>query len=162
LVAEALGTAFLLAAIVGSGIMAERLSGGNVGLALLANTIASGAALAALILTFAPISGAHFKPAVTLSFAFIHRRWRELFGYTVAQVTGAIVGTMAANFMFGLALISLSRHDRSGGRLLFSEFVATFGLVHSDLLKAPTTTSCVCSRGLHHRWILVHRIHFVC
>jgi glycerol uptake facilitator-like aquaporin len=129
LVAEALGTAFLLAAIVGSGIMAERLSGGNVGLALLANSIASGAALAALILTFAPISGAHFNPAVTLSIALVHRRWRELFGYTVAQVAGAIAGAMAANFMFGLAPISLSRHDRSGGRLLFSEFVATFGLV---------------------------------
>ena len=130
LTAETLGTALLLAAVVGSGIMAERLSGGNVALALLANTIAIGAALLALILTFAPISGAHFNPIVSLSRVIqTDLKWPDFFLYTLAQTFGAISGVVLANVMFGLRPISWSRHDRSGALLLLSEFVASFGLV---------------------------------
>src|SRR5579864_4145904 len=101
LVAEAVGTAFLLAAVVGSGIMGERLSGGNVAIALLANTIATGAALVALILTFGPISGAHFNPAVTLADASQRGiPWREVPGYLIAQIVGAFVGVGCAHLMF--------------------------------------------------------------
>src|SRR5258707_13070149 len=100
-VAEALGTAFLLAAVVGSGIMGERLAGGNVAIALLANTIATGAALVALILTFGPISGAHFNPAVTLADASQGGlAWREAPAYLAAQIAGAFAGVAAANAMF--------------------------------------------------------------
>ena len=128
--AEALGTAFLLAAVVGSGIMAERLAGGNVALALLANTLASVATLGVLILIFAPVSGAHFNPAVTLSDASQGGLpWGEVPAYLGAQAVGAFAGTAAANVMFGLAVFSASRHSRSGLAQLFSEFVATFGLV---------------------------------
>ena len=129
-VAEGLGTALLLATVIGSGIMGERLAGGNMAIALLANTIATGAALATLILALGPISGAHFNPAVTLS-ALSQRElsWREAFLYIVAQLIGACAGVLAANFMFGEPLISLSRHARNGGRQFFSEFVAAFGLV---------------------------------
>jgi glycerol uptake facilitator-like aquaporin len=124
------GTGFLVAAVVGSGIMAERLAGGNVALALLANTIATGAALAALILTFGPISGAHFNPAVSLADALEHGlRWSEAGAYVVAQCLGGIGGAIAAHFMFGLPVVSLSQHARSGGAQGFSEFVATFGLL---------------------------------
>lgn len=130
LVAEAVGTALLLAAVVGSGIMGERLAGGNVALALLANTVATGAALVALILTFGPISGAHFNPAVTLADASQGGlAWREVPGYVGAQVAGAFVGVAAANTMFELPVFSLSRHARAGGAQLLSEFVATFGLL---------------------------------
>jgi glycerol uptake facilitator-like aquaporin len=128
--AEFVGAAFLVAAVVGSGVMGERLAGGNVGLALLANTIATGAALVALILTFGPISGAHFNPAVTIADAFEGGLpWREAPAYVGAQITGAIVGAMAAHLMFGLPLVSLSRHSRSGTAQVFSEFVATLGLL---------------------------------
>lgn len=128
--AEALGTALLLATVVGSGIMAQNLSGGNTALALLANTIATGAALVALILTFGPISGAHFNPAVTLADAFEGGiPWRETPVYLLAQLCGAILGTLAAHAMFRLPSISLSRHERSGPSQIFSEFVATFGLL---------------------------------
>lgn len=130
LAAETLGTALLLATVVGSGIMAEQLSGGNVAIALLANTLATGAALVALILTFGPISGAHFNPAVTLADAIEGGiPWRETPFYISAQAAGAIVGTMAAHLMFQLPVVSLSRHVRSGPSQLFSEFVATFGLL---------------------------------
>ena len=131
LVSEALGTAFLLATVVGSGIMGERLAGGNVGLALLANTIATGAALVALILTFGPVSGAHFNPAVTLADAALGGvGWREVPGYVVAQVAGAFGGVAAAHVMFEeRATFFASRHVRSGGSQMFSEFVATFGLL---------------------------------
>jgi glycerol uptake facilitator-like aquaporin len=130
LVAEALGTAFLLAAVVGSGIMGERLAGGNLAIALLANTIATGAALVALILAFGPISGAHFNPAVTLANASQKGiPWRESPLYIVAQVLGAFVGVAGANVMFGLPMFFASRHARSGGAQLFSEFLATFGLL---------------------------------
>jgi glycerol uptake facilitator-like aquaporin len=129
-VAEFLGTAFLLAAVVGSGIMAERLAGGNIAIALLANTIATGAALVALILTFGPISGAHFNPAVTLSDAWQGGiRWSEAPAYLTAQIAGAFSGVFAAHLMFTEPLFFASRHVRSGSSQLFSEFVATFGLL---------------------------------
>jgi len=130
IVAEAVGTAFLLAAVVGSGIMGERLAGGNVALALLANTLATGAMLITLILTFGPISGAHFNPAVTLADASQGGlSWAEVPGYIAAQVAGAFAGVAAAHAMFGEAVFSASRHVRSGAAQWFSEFVATFGLL---------------------------------
>ena len=129
-VAEAVGTAMLLAAVVGSGIMAERLSGGNAALALLANTIATGAALVALILAFGPVSGAHFNPAVTLADAWQGgMAWRDVPFYLAAQVTGAFAGVATANVMFGLPVFFASQHSRAGGPQLFSEFIATFGLL---------------------------------
>jgi glycerol uptake facilitator-like aquaporin len=128
--AEFFGTAFLVAAVVGSGIMAERLSGGNVAMALLANTIATGAALVTLILTFGPISGAHFNPAVSLADTMEGGLgWRELGGYIAGQTFGGIAGTLAAHAMFGLPLISLSRHVRAGPSQFLSEFIAAFGLL---------------------------------
>lgn len=130
MVAEFLGTAFLVAAVVGSGIMAERLAGGNVALALLANTIATGAALVALILTFGPISGAHLNPVVSLADAMESGlAWSETLPYVGAQVFGGICGTIAAHGMFGLPLISLSRHIHDGPAQFLSEFIATFGLL---------------------------------
>jgi glycerol uptake facilitator-like aquaporin len=129
-VAEFLGTAFLVAAVVGSGIMAERLSGGNAALGLLANTIATGAALLALILAFGSISGAHFNPAVSLADAIEGGlAWREIPAYMVAQALGGLAGTILAHGMFALPLASFSRHVRSGPAQIFSEFVATFGLL---------------------------------
>ena len=127
---EFVGTAFLLMAVVGSGIMGDRLSAGNIAIALLANTIATGAALVALILTFGPISGAHFNPAVTLADASQRGiPWREVPGYVAAQVLGAYLGVAAAHLMFGLPIFSASLHRRSGGAQIFSEFIATFGLL---------------------------------
>jgi len=129
-VAEAVGTAFLLAAVVGSGIMGERLAAGNAAVALLANTVATGAALVALILTFAPISGAQFNPAVTGAELFLGRAPRaDAAAYVVAQLLGAFAGVAAAHLMFELPLFSASRHVRSGAAQAFSEFVATFGLI---------------------------------
>jgi glycerol uptake facilitator-like aquaporin len=129
-VAEAVGTALLLAAVVGSGIMGERLAGGNVAIALLANSLATGGALVCLIGALGPISGAHFNPAVTLSDALQGGLpWRDVPGYIAAQIIGALVGVAAANVMFGLPPFFASHHVRSGGPLLFSEFVATFGLL---------------------------------
>jgi glycerol uptake facilitator-like aquaporin len=128
--AEAVGTAMLLATVVGSGMMGERLSGGSVAVALLANTLATGGALVALILTFGPVSGAHFNPAVTLADATQGGvRWREVPFYVGAQLLGAFLGVAAAHLMFGEPLFSLSQHTRSGGAQMFSEFVATFGLL---------------------------------
>jgi glycerol uptake facilitator-like aquaporin len=130
LAAEFLGTCFLVAAVVGSGVMGERLSAGNIALALLCNTVATGAALVALILTFGPISGAHFNPVVTVSDAMERGiLWSEVPSYIIAQILGGICGTFAAHQMFGLPLVSLSHHIRSGGAQVFSEFVATFGLL---------------------------------
>ena len=130
LAVEFLGTAFLLMAIVGSGIMVERLAGGNVALALLANSLATGAALVALILALGPISGAHFNPVVTLADAMQGGSpWREVPGYMAAQVTGAFLGVAVAHMMFGLPLFFASHHARSGAALLWSEFIATFGLL---------------------------------
>jgi glycerol uptake facilitator-like aquaporin len=128
--AEALGTAFLLAAVVGSGIMGERLAGGNVAIALLANSIATGGALVCLIAALGPISGAHFNPAVSLADAMRGGLpWRELPVYVCAQLAGAVAGVAVANVMFGLSAFSESHHARSGPTQLFSEFVATFGLL---------------------------------
>lgn len=128
--AEFIGTALLLAAVVGSGIMGERLAAGNVAIALLANTIATGAALVALILTFGPVSGAHFNPAVTIADASQRGlQWKEVPGYIFAQVAGAFVGVACAHLMFGLSLFSPSRHVRTGPSQVLSEFVATFGLM---------------------------------
>ncbi len=128
--AEAVGSAMLLAAVVGSGIMGERLAGGNVAVALLANTLATGAALVALILTFGPISGAHFNPAVTLADASQGGlSWRDVPGYIGAQIVGAIGGVWIAHGMFGERLLMLSTHARHGFAQMFSEFVATFGLL---------------------------------
>jgi glycerol uptake facilitator-like aquaporin len=129
-VAEFTGTALLVAAVVGSGIMGERLSGGNDALALLANSLATGAMLVALIFLFAPISGAHFNPAVTLV-AWWERTlgWREGVTFIPAQIAGGCLGTIAAHLMFDLAPVTISTHVRSGPGQLFAEFVATFGLL---------------------------------
>jgi glycerol uptake facilitator-like aquaporin len=130
LAAEAIGTALLLAAVVGSGIMGERLAGGNMAVALLANTLATGAALVALILTFGSISGAHFNPAVTLADAARGGlAWGDVAPYVVAQIAGAFAGVAAAHVMFEAPLFFASRHARSGPAQMFSEFVATFGLL---------------------------------
>jgi glycerol uptake facilitator-like aquaporin len=129
-VAEFLGTAFLLTAVVGSGIMGERLAGGNTAIALLANTLATGAMLVALILTFGPISGAHFNPAVTLADAWQRgTAWRDVPVYIAAQLVGAFAGVAAAHLMFGEPIFAASLHVRSGGAQMFSEFIATFGLL---------------------------------
>jgi glycerol uptake facilitator-like aquaporin len=129
LVAEGVGTALLLATVVGSGIMGERLSGGNVAIALLANTIATGAGLTALILTFSPVSGAHFNPAVTLADAWQGGlRWREVPAYVMAQLVGATAGVAIAHVMFELPLAA-SRQVGAGVGQFVSEVVATFGLL---------------------------------
>jgi glycerol uptake facilitator-like aquaporin len=128
--AEALGTAFLLTAVVGSGIMGERLAAGNVAIALLANTISTGAVLVTLILALGPISGAHFNPVVTLSSAWNGGlSWKDSVLYVPAQLTGAIVGVLAAHLMFDESLFQISQHVRVGPAQLFSEFIATFGLL---------------------------------
>lgn len=128
--AEFFGTLLLVATVVGSGIMAERLANGNVALALLANTIATGATLVALILTFGPISGAHFNPVVSVADALEGGLpWPETFAYVLAQVIGGIGGTILAHVMFSAPVVSLSRHVRSGPAQFVSEFTATFGLL---------------------------------
>jgi len=128
--AEFLGTGLLVATVIGSGVMAERLAGGNIALALLANTIATGAVLVALILAFGRVSGAHLNPAVTLSDAVEGGiPWREVPAYLAAQFVGGVLGTAIAHLMFGLSLFSFSQHARRGGAQVFSEFVATFGLL---------------------------------
>lgn len=130
LTAEALGTALLLAVVVGSGIMAERLAGGNVAIALLANTIATGAGLVALILMFGTISGAHFNPAVTLSEAWQRNvPAAEVLPYIAVQIVGAFAGVAAAHGMFGEPTFFASEHVRSGPAQWWSEFIATFGLI---------------------------------
>jgi len=130
LVAEAIGSAMLLAAVVGSGIMGERLAAGNVAVALLANSIATGGALVALILTFGPISGAHFNPAVTLAIAWEKGiGWRDAVAYLIVQIGGAFAGVAIAHLMFGLPLFFASQHVRQGRSQLLAEFVATFGLL---------------------------------
>ncbi|HEX3703265.1 MAG TPA: MIP/aquaporin family protein [Vicinamibacterales bacterium] len=129
-VAEWVGTALLLTAVVGSGIMGERLAGGNVAIALLANAIATGAALVALILTFGPISGAHFNPAVTLADASQGGMpWKLAALYVAAQLVGACAGVVVAHVMFGERTLMWSQHARAGSGQLVSEAVATFGLL---------------------------------
>ena len=130
LIAEALGTAFLLTAVVGSGIMAERLAAGNIALALLANSIATGAALVVIILTVGPISGAHLNPAVTLSEALRGAiTWRLALAYALVQIAAALAGVALAHLMFGLPTLEISSQARAGAGLLVGEAVATFGLV---------------------------------
>jgi glycerol uptake facilitator-like aquaporin len=128
--AELIGTALLLAAVVGSGIMGERLAGGNVAIALLANSLATGFALAALIVALGPRSGAHFNPVVTLALALRGRfPRREIPGYAAAQFAGALLGLLAAHAMFDLPLLQYGERARSGIGQWWSEIVATFGLV---------------------------------
>lgn len=142
LAAEVLGTALLLAVVVGSGIMGERLSGGNVAIALLANAIATGAALYALITTFAPISGAHFNPLVTM-IEVAERRMKphEALLYSGCQVVGAIAGVWAAHAMFELPILQFSEHIRTGYSHWFSECIATFGLVMLILVCSKSRLS---------------------
>lgn len=129
-IAEFIGTALLVCCVVGSGIMAENLSNGSLALALLANSLATGAVLLTLIFTFAPISGAHFNPAVTMAAAIEGAfAWSRMLPYVVAQLLGALTGVMVANVMFGHAAVELSTRARSGPAQLLSEFIATFGLV---------------------------------
>lgn len=134
LFSEALGTFFLLATVVGSGIMAETLAGGNVALALLGNTIPTGAILVVLILVFGPISGAHFNPAVTLTF-LLRKEIDEVEAglFVLFQVLGGIAGVMAAHAMFDVSIFQTSTHARTGGAQWFAEFIATFGLVMAIL-----------------------------
>lgn len=144
LLAEALGSALLLAVVVGSGIMAERLAGGNVALALLANALATGAGLIALILMFGAISGAHFNPVVSLSASMQKQMpWSQAMQFSVAQIVGAILGVAIAHIMFDLPLFFASAHSRTGVAQWFSEFVATFGLlavIISTSKSRPATT----------------------
>jgi glycerol uptake facilitator-like aquaporin len=129
-VAELLGTALLVATVIGSGIMGEALAGGNTAVALLANTLATGAGLVTLILTFGPISGAHMNPVVTVADAAQGGTpWREVPIYVAAQIAGGLVGTACAHLMFEKPLFFASQHARAGGPQLFSEFIATFGLL---------------------------------
>jgi glycerol uptake facilitator-like aquaporin len=128
--AEGVGTAFLVAVVVGSGIAAQRLSPNNVGLELLENAVATGAGLVALILAFGSVSGAHFNPVVTLAERLLgDMRTRDACWYVIAQTVGACVGCVAANVMFGVPAIDVSQHARSSPALWFSEAVATFGLI---------------------------------
>jgi len=129
-VAETTGTAFLAAAVVGSGIMSERMANGNAALTLLGNTIATGAILIVLILVFGAISGAHFNPVVSLSFALQNKlRWREFAVYVLMQIVGGICGTILAHTMFGLPQIEISTHARTGLGIWTGEIVASFGLL---------------------------------
>lgn len=142
LVAEALGTAFLLATVIGSGIMGETLAGGNVALALLGNTLPTGAILVVLILIFGPISGAHFNPAVTAAFALRRQfPWPDVAPYFAAQVAGGILGVWAAHAMFALPIVQVSAHARIGLAQNFAEVVATFGLlltIFGCVARAPS------------------------
>lgn len=142
--AEALGTAFLLAIVIGSGIMGERLAGGNVAIALLANTLATGAGLVTLILTFGSVSGAHFNPAVSIADATQGGLpWREVPAYVLAQCAGAFVGVAIAHGMFGEPVFFASQHVRAGAAQLLSEFIATFGLLATIWGTARTRPSAV-------------------
>jgi glycerol uptake facilitator-like aquaporin len=130
LAAEMAGTAFLLATVIGSGIMAERLAGGNVAIALMGNTIPTGAILVVLILVFGPVSGAHFNPAVTLAFALRREiQVPDALAFVGAQIAGGLIGMLAAHGMFEESLIQISAPARTGGAQWFAEMVATFGLV---------------------------------
>jgi glycerol uptake facilitator-like aquaporin len=130
LLAECLGTAGLLAVVVGSGIMAERLAGGNAAIALLANALATGAGLIALILALGGVSGAHFNPLVTVLVAWDGGlAWRRVPGYVAAQIAGGVAGTMVAHAMFSLPLLQVSVHERSGPAQWLSESVAVIGLL---------------------------------
>jgi glycerol uptake facilitator-like aquaporin len=146
--AESIGTALLLAAIVGSGIMGEHLAGGNTAIALLANTIATGAALTALILAFGPVSGAHFNPAVTLADAFLGGMpWSEVPVYATAQIAGGLAGVAAANTMFEYPIFFASHRIRTGSAQWFSEFIGAFGLITIILACAkPACAKPACAK----------------
>ena len=150
-VAEALGTSLLLATVIGSGIMGERLAGGNVALALLGNTLATGAILVVLITMLGPISGAHFNPAVTAVFAWRGEvAHRDVAGYLLAQIAGGIVGVLVAHAMFDESILQLSTKVRSGPAQWLSEAVAAFGLVLTILLTLRANPAAVAtSVGLH-------------
>jgi glycerol uptake facilitator-like aquaporin len=149
-IAEAVATAFLLAIVVGSGVMGERLAAGNTAIALLANSLATGCGLAALIVTFAPISGAHMNPAVTLALAVRgDHAWRDVPAYVIAQLAGAIAGVWAAHAMFAMPILEHSTKARAGWPLMFAEGIATFGLLVVVLRGArhrpdtvPWTVAC--------------------
>lgn len=144
IVAEFLGTAFLLAAVVGSGIMAAKLAGGNGALALLCNTLPTGAILAVLILTFGPVSGAHFNPAVSTAMALRRKvPWRVAGLYILAQIVGGIVGVLAAHAMFELPLWQVSMNVRTGHGQWLAEFVATFGLLLTIFGCAARTPAAI-------------------
>jgi glycerol uptake facilitator-like aquaporin len=149
--AEALGTAFLLAAVVGSGIMAQRLSEGNGALALLCNTLPTGAILAVLILMFGSVSGAHFNPAVSVAFALRRELpWPEAASYTAAQIIGGVIGVWMAHLMFELPVWQVSLHARTGPGQWLAEFVATFGLLLTILgCVARTPASVPYAVGLY-------------
>jgi hypothetical protein len=162
--AEGFGTAFLLTAVVGSGIMAERLAGGNVALALLGNTLATGAALVVLISVLGPISGAHFNPAVTLYFA-LRREIRPVMAaaYFAAQMIGAAAGVLLAHAMFAMPLFELSTKLRDGPSQWLAEFIATFGLlgtIAGSIRFSPALTPALVG-ALHRGGVLVHRFHLV-
>jgi len=143
-VAEFLGTTFLLAAVVGSGIMGERLAAGNVAIALLANSLATGAILVVLILIFGPLSGAHLNPAVSIAFAWRKELpWQTVAIYAACQVAGAFIGVWLAHAMFDMPLLQISTHVRSGSGQWIAEFVAAFGLLLTILgcvSRAPAAT----------------------
>jgi glycerol uptake facilitator-like aquaporin len=143
-VAECLGTAFLLAAVVGSGIMAQRLAGGNDALALLCNTLPTGAILTVLIVTLGPLSGAHFDPAVSLAFALRRElRWPDAGSYIAAQIIGGVIGVWVAHLMFELPVWQVSLHARTGGAQWLAEFVATFGLLLTILGCAARNAAAI-------------------
>lgn len=149
-IAEAVATAFLLAIVVGSGIMGERLAAGNTAVALLANALATGCGLAALIVTFGPLSGAHMNPAVTVALAIRgDHAWRDVPAYVIAQIVGAVAGVWIAHAMFAMPIIEYSTKARAGLPQMFSECVATFGLLIVVLRGArhrpdtvPWTVAC--------------------
>ncbi len=144
LLAELLGTAFLLAAVVGSGIMAQRLAGGNGALALLCNTLPTGAILTVLILTFGPLSGAHFNPAVSVAFALRRKlSWPDAAVYIVAQIIGGLIGVWIAHLMFELPVWQVSVNARTGAGQWLAELVATFGLLVTILGCVARTPSAV-------------------
>jgi glycerol uptake facilitator-like aquaporin len=143
-VAECLGTAFLLAAVVGSGIMAQRLAGGNDALALLCNTLPTGAILTVLILTFGPLSGAHFNPAVSVAFALRGEiKWQDTAYYIAAQIIGGVIGVWAAHLMFELPVRQVSLHVRTGAGQWLAEFIATFGLLLTILGCAARNAAAI-------------------
>ncbi len=163
--AEFIGTAFLLAVVIGSGIMGENLSGGNIAIALLANTIATGAGLACLILSFEGISGAHFNPAVTLTENFNGNIvWRESILYIFAQIMGAFFGAAIANLMFELPIYFVSTKVRVGSSQFLSEFIATFGLImviQTGVKFRPKMVFLMVA-GLYYVGILVHSFDIIC
>ena len=164
-VAECLGTAFLLAAVVGSGIMAQRLAGGNDALALLCNTLPTGAILTVLILTLGPLSGAHFNPAVSLAFALRRElRWPDAGSYIAAQIIGGVIGVWVAHLMFELPVWQVSLHARTGGRAVARRIRRHVRAVadHPRMRGAQRRGNSLRGRSLYYGGLLVHRLDVVC